>query len=732
MSKMKTQLELAQKQTETAVDKTNKKIEELGGHTSTLYVRLKAIQDQFNRISNVPRELRVECEKLQKVRLEWKQQVEKIEKDYDTAKIKAGTGGVAGVGIGGAVAALGPTAAMGVATTFGVASTGTAISSLSGAAATNAALAWLGGGALATGGGGMVAGEAFLALAGPIGWTIAGISILASVFSIFNAKFDKEKLEAIFCLISKRDEKKYDLAIVELNERIKRIIDESNKLRIALDRTKSFGTDYISMTTEQQIELGSYVNFMNSSTQLLVNPILGLQPDYTESDLKIYISNSSELEADFCNKHKNLMISMCNLLYKIELDETDVKLLNKSFENNKKFLESANINKKEFANNEVVNKACQALKFKNKKEYANMNNAGIFGNILRGSISADDTNKKNEFQEKLEKVARDVENSDMSDEEKRKMLLSLTQLKDERINLMITGCTGCGKSSTINALFNAEKAKVGTGADPETMDIQCYELDNLILWDSPGLGDGEAADKRHKENIIKKLKEKNSKGQLLIDLVLVIVDGSNRDLGTTYSLINDVIIPNLGENPEKRILIAVNKADALKQGRNNGWDYEQSCPKPELIPDLNKKAESVRERIKKSTGVDVETIYYSAGYKEEGEPQEPSYNLLKLLLYILKFTPDNKRVILMNNINRENEQNSFASNDERQEQITEKIAKELSRSDIFKQCLSSSSSRGAEIGSSLLGVPGKVVGTVLGGAVGVVRGIGKALFGKKK
>lgn len=364
MSKMKTKLESAQKQTEIAVDKTNKKIEELGGHTSTLYVRLKAIQDQFNRISNVPRELRVECEKLQKVRLEWKQQVEKIEKDYDTAKIKAGTGGVAGVGLGGAVVALGPTAAMGVATTFGVASTGTAISSLSGAAATNAALAWLGGGALATGGGGMVAGEAFLALAGPIGWTIAGISILASVFSIFNAKFDKEKLEAIFCLISKRDEKKYDLAIVELNERIKRIIDESDKLRIALDRTKSFGTDYMSMTDEQQCELGSYVNFMNSSTQLLVNPILGLQPDYTESDLKIYISNSSKSEANFCNKHKNLMISMCNLLYKIELDETDVKLLNKSFENNKKFLKSANINKKEFVDNEVVNKACQALKLK--------------------------------------------------------------------------------------------------------------------------------------------------------------------------------------------------------------------------------------------------------------------------------------------------------------------------------------------------------------------------------
>jgi len=52
-----------------------------------------------------------------------------------------------------------PTAAMWVATTFGTASTGTAISALSGAAAESAALAWLGGGTLAAGGGGMTAGR---------------------------------------------------------------------------------------------------------------------------------------------------------------------------------------------------------------------------------------------------------------------------------------------------------------------------------------------------------------------------------------------------------------------------------------------------------------------------------------------------------------------------------------------------------------------------------------------
>jgi len=56
--------------------------------------------------------------------------------------IAAGTGAV-GIAAGIAVAAVTPAVAMGIATTYGVASTGTAISALSGAAATNAALAWL-------------------------------------------------------------------------------------------------------------------------------------------------------------------------------------------------------------------------------------------------------------------------------------------------------------------------------------------------------------------------------------------------------------------------------------------------------------------------------------------------------------------------------------------------------------------------------------------------------------
>ena len=72
--------------------------------------------------------------------------------------------------------------------------------------------------------------------------------------------------------------------------------------------------------------------------------------------------------------------------------------------------------------------------------------------------------------------------------------------------------------------------------------IEKYELDNLILWDTPGLGDGREADNRHAKNIIQKLAEVDKDGNVLIDLVLIILDGSTRDLGTSYELINNVII----------------------------------------------------------------------------------------------------------------------------------------------------------------------------------------------
>lgn len=81
--------------------------------------------------------------------------------EYQTTALEAqtfATGGFKAVGAASA-AGQGAVALVGL---FGTASTGTAISGLSGAAAWNATLAWLGGGSLAAGGGGMALGSVVL------------------------------------------------------------------------------------------------------------------------------------------------------------------------------------------------------------------------------------------------------------------------------------------------------------------------------------------------------------------------------------------------------------------------------------------------------------------------------------------------------------------------------------------------------------------------------------------
>ena len=362
MAKKKSKLQISQEKAEAAIKRTNEKIDELGKNTSGLYDNLTELQTLFDAIRNIPSDKKLQYEELKKVRLNWKEQVNKIEKDYKNAAAKNAGQGAAGVGAGIAVMALGPTAAMGVATTFGVASTGTAISTLSGAAATNAALAWLGGGALSVGGGGMAAGEAFLAMAGPVGWAIAGVALLSSSLMFWKASSDKKRLERVFTLISERDVKSYELAIVELNERITRIKDESQKLQTAIEKTKSFGTDYDKMSEAEQYELGSYVNLMSASTQLLVNPILGLQPKYTEEDYRTYISVRHK-DKKSLSTMKELVISFANLLYEVYVDSTDRKLLWKSFRKNKKFLESFGMNKKEF-DEYIIDTAVDALRVK--------------------------------------------------------------------------------------------------------------------------------------------------------------------------------------------------------------------------------------------------------------------------------------------------------------------------------------------------------------------------------
>ncbi len=299
---------------------------------------------------------------------------------------------------------------------------------------------------------------------------------------------------------------------------------------------------------------------------------------------------------------------------------------------------------------------------------------------------------------------------------KKVLLDCVLDMRSKKMNILVTGPTGAGKSSTINALFDTEVAKVGVGVTPETMDIEKYDLDNLVIWDTPGLGDGKEADSRHAKNIIDKLHEVDDNGNALIDLVLVILDGSTRDMGTSYDLINRVIIPSLGENQKDRILIAINQADMAMHGRN--WDHVKHEPKPELIRFLDEKVASVKRRVKEATGVDVDPIYYSAGYKEDGEQQQPAWNLAKLLYYIVKAAPDEKRSICGDHVDFDNDM--YARNEDNIQYIEE------TKKSLFENIMTTfkntttAAGWGATVGAIFGGPAGAVVGSIVGGAIGFV------------
>lgn len=299
------------------------------------------------------------------------------------------------------------------------------------------------------------------------------------------------------------------------------------------------------------------------------------------------------------------------------------------------------------------------------------------------------------------------------------VMRNLAQLRATRVNILITGATGAGKSSTINALFNAEKAKVGQGVDPETMDITRYEFSNIVLFDSPGLGDGKEADERHAAAIVRKLHERDGEGELLIDLVLVILDGSSRDLGTSFELINNVIIPNLGGD-SRRLLVAINQADQAMKGRH--WDAEANAPQPTLEAFLDEKAASTRRRILEATGVDVEPIYYAAGYKDEDRPQRP-WNLSKVLLHILRHTRPEKRAVFVQDVNRDER---MWVDDDKREDYRGEVRKALLESVIEHAAVGRTV--GGAVGS-VFGPKGRVVGEAVGTAAGAVWGAVKGIFG---
>lgn len=216
------------------------------------------------------------------------------------------------------------------------------------------------------------------------------------------------------------------------------------------------------------------------------------------------------------------------------------------------------------------------------------------------------------------------------------MRRKLEKARFRPFDIMVVGNTGAGKSSTLNSLFESEITKVGEGVDPETMNISSYQLnDQIRFWDTPGLGDGVQKDKEHEKKLLDLLyKTYQLDGNIYgyIDMVLVVVEGSNRDMGTTYKLMNEIIVPHIQSN---RILVAINQADVAMKGQH--WNREENCPDEKLRNYLEEQADSIQRRVKEATGVSIRRpVCYSA---------EKSYHVLEFYNLLINSLPEERRTI---------------------------------------------------------------------------------------
>ena len=209
-------------------------------------------------------------------------------------KISAGAGVLLG-GIGGAAAGTaGGFAAAGATTSavmaLGTASTGTAISALSGAAATNATLAALGGGAVAYGGGGMALGTAVL------GGATLGVGLLVGgiIFNVTGSKLSDKADEAY--VQAKRTEGEVNTIVAYFDE----LTEVATAFKESLTKVEGVYRKYLDIIDHivNFNEKTSWEDFTDKEKKATENSVLLVGLMYTMCQVKLVLKQ----EGDELNK----------------------------------------------------------------------------------------------------------------------------------------------------------------------------------------------------------------------------------------------------------------------------------------------------------------------------------------------------------------------------------------------------------------------------------------------
>lgn len=197
------------------------------------------------------------------------------------------------------------------------------------------------------------------------------------------------------------------------------------------------------------------------------------------------------------------------------------------------------------------------------------------------------------------------------------------------------GFTGVGKSTTLNALFNAgqETSAVRACTQEEAPIIGNVEKftgskGSVIIYDMPGLGEDIQKDQKHFETYRKVLP--------VVDVVVWMFHTGDRAMTPMQEALNG-LIKYLGKDFSKKLMFAINKADAIAPGES-AWNKELNSPSREQRSNIEELEIYVKEKIKQIMPYwNGPLVTYSARTR---------FRLEQLMTAMIKTMPKERRWVL--------------------------------------------------------------------------------------
>ncbi len=162
--------------------------------------------------------------------------------------------------------------------------------------------------------------------------------------------------------------------------------------------------------------------------------------------------------------------------------------------------------------------------------------------------------------------------------------------------IAIVGFTGVGKSSTLNALFNAGQPTSDVKACTQEAtsfvgDIETFTGSKGIvnIYDMPGLGEDIETDIKHYKTYEEILP--------LVDVVVWTFQAGDRAMTPTQQALTS-LVNKIGNDFTNRLIFVVNKADATAPGETY-WDTKLNIPNSTQMENIKEFEDYIREKVKK-------------------------------------------------------------------------------------------------------------------------------------